>query len=162
MKRIFVVVLLALFVIVGCAVEPTPTVSPIITPPVSPLETPKSENRVLEQRAEIEKIETVEGTKMDAELLAGILAIAMSLAFSYIPGLRDLFEPLEGKWKQAIMGIGLIIVAGASFGLACGGIADIGLACDRSGALGLLDILIKALIANQSVYFITKPSGKAK
>jgi hypothetical protein len=55
----------------------------------------------------------------------------------------------------------LVLVAGGAFSLAC---ADLGLglgitlACDQSGAFGLLQTLIMALVANQATYSITPKS----
>jgi len=53
------------------------------------------------------------------------------------------------------MGGLLIVVTGAIFGLSCGAVID-WVTCDKAGALGLFDLLIWALIANQSTYLITR------
>ena len=93
---------------------------------------------------------------MDAELLASVSGILLSLLFSYVPGVKDWFESLTAANKQALMGILLLVVAAATFGLSCAGLVDIGVVCDKDGALGLVSVLIAALIANQSTYLITK------
>ena len=92
---------------------------------------------------------------MSVELLASIAGIVLTLAFSYIPGLSDRFDPLPATTKQAIMGGLLIVVALGAFGLSCGGIVA-SVTCDKSGALGLLQTMIAALVANQGVYKLTK------
>lgn len=92
---------------------------------------------------------------MTADQLAGIAGVALSLVFSYAPGVKDAFDGLTSAYKQAVMGVLLIVVAGAVFGLSCGGIVD-AVVCDQAGALGFVAILIEALIANQGIYLITK------
>lgn len=93
--------------------------------------------------------------KMTAEQLALIAGAFLSLCFSYIPGLKDWFDPLENKYKQAIMGGLLLVVALAIYGLSCAAVLNY-FTCDKAGLLEVVDILIKALIANQSIYLITK------
>jgi len=92
---------------------------------------------------------------MSAEQLAAIAGVVLSLAFSYIPGVKDWFEGLQSDHKQALMGVLLIAVAASVFGLSCSGILE-AVTCDKAGALGLINVLISALIANQSIYLITK------
>ncbi len=93
---------------------------------------------------------------MDAELLASVVAIVFSLFFSYVPGISDRFDTLGKKQKQMWMGILLVLVAVGAFVLSCGGLIDIGLGCDKSGAKGMLRILIAAAVANQAAYSLTK------
>ena len=92
---------------------------------------------------------------MTAELLASIAGIFLTLAFSYIPGLSNWFDPLPPTNKQAIMGGLLIVIALGAFGLACGNIV-LAVTCDKAGALGLLQTLIAALVANQAAYKLTR------
>jgi hypothetical protein len=94
---------------------------------------------------------------MSAEQLAAIAGVILSLVFSYIPGLSDLFAKLDPTKKRLVMGLMLLIVAGAAFGLSCGNVIT-AITCDKQGALGLINVLIMALVANQSVYQITKKS----
>ena len=96
---------------------------------------------------------------MSAELLASVLAIVMSLAFSYIPGLSDWYAALDRKYKQVVMGVGLVVIAFSVFGLACAGFGaqfGIDLACTQDGAIALLELLIDALIVNQGTYLLTR------
>ena len=92
---------------------------------------------------------------MSAELLSSVSGIVISLLFSYIPGLKEWFEPLQNKYKQGIMGAVLVVVAGAWFGLGCAGIVD-GPACTKEGAIEAVIFLIRALTANQGTYLLTK------
>ena len=98
----------------------------------------------------------MEESKMTAELLASIVAIVLSLLFSYIPGVKEWFDKLSKSRKQTVMGVLLIVVAATAFGLSCGSVIDVGITCDKAGVLGLVGTLIAALIANQSIYSITK------
>jgi len=97
---------------------------------------------------------------MTAELLSSISGIVLSLIFSYIPGVNEWFKPLANKYKQAIMGGLLVLVAGATFGLSCADVVD-GVTCDKAGALALVSYLITALISNQAAYLMTKPDKPA-
>jgi hypothetical protein len=93
---------------------------------------------------------------MSAEGLSAIAGVLLSLCFSYIPGVKDWFGELSKQYKQSLMGVLLIVVAGASFGVACTGVYDVGVACTQAGAIGLVETLIAALVANQSTYLITR------
>lgn len=111
---------------------------------------------------------------MTSEILSGLAGWALSLAFAYIPGLRvwfygdenDAARPgLTPDQRRAAMGVLLILVAGAVFGLSCAGVtvdpfnspllsdapAAAG-ACGRAGALDLVSNLLWALVANQALY----------
>ena len=95
---------------------------------------------------------------MSAESLSLIAGTFLSLVFSYIPGAKDWFMQFEPEVKRLIM-LGLIILsAGVVFGLGCLGWGpDLGitLACDQAGLLGLVQQIVIAIIANQSIYAIS-------
>lgn len=92
---------------------------------------------------------------MNAEQLSAIVGVLLSLGFSYIPGLKTWFDAKESDVKQAIMGLALVIVAGAVFGLSCAGVFDT-VACTQEGFWGFVGVLVSALVANQSIYLITR------
>jgi len=92
---------------------------------------------------------------LTAEELGVIAGVVLSLVFAYIPGVKNWFDKLESKHKQAVMGVVLVLVAISIFGLACYGVVDV-VKCTQAGALGLLRVLIGALVGNQSVYSATK------
>lgn len=96
---------------------------------------------------------------MTPETLAAFVGIILSLAFSYIPGLRAWFDLRTGDEKRMIMG-GVIVAASLIlFGVACAGFAaDFGLmlACTRPDAVRLLSITVMMLVGNQSAYTISK------
>ena len=95
---------------------------------------------------------------MDAVQLSAIAGLILSLAFSYIPGLNTWFGALVAQQKQLIMGGLLIVIAAVIFGLGCAGLAPSGVTveCTTAGAYGFIQIVIAALVANQSTYLITK------
>ena len=170
MRDIRVVVCLAILAVVvghllslaGCVWPTPPPDSPLPTPtPDSPLSTPVSPLPTVVSPLPEPVPDPVSdsisqgGILMTADELSAIAGMVLSLVFSYIPGVSKWFEGLTSGYKQLTMGVLLLVVAGAIFGLACGGVVDT-VVCDQAGALGLVKVLIAALIANQSIYLITK------
>lgn len=96
---------------------------------------------------------------MTAEQLAAIAGIALSLLFSYTPGLSAAFDKLEPTYKRLVIAMLLLVVAGAIFGLACGKVLDT-VTCDKAGIMGLVNAYIAALIANQATYLISPTKAK--
>lgn len=101
---------------------------------------------------------------MSANTLSLIAGALLSLVFSYIPGLRDDFNSLEPTEKRLVM-LGLLLVTAVTVqSLACLGWGvewGFKLTCDRAGLAGLIEQLVIAVIANQSVYAIS-PRRQAK
>lgn len=98
---------------------------------------------------------------MNVETLTAIAGAILSLAFSYLPGLRRWYETLDGTAKRLLMLAVLTVTAFALYALACTPYAEllqIPLACDAAGAISLLRLLLSALIANQAVYSLTPRS----
>jgi hypothetical protein len=95
---------------------------------------------------------------MNAEQLTVIAGAILSLAFSYIPGLKSRYEPLSAEMKRLVMlGLLVLVVAGV-FGLACsrfGAYLGITVACDEPGLVGLVWAMVLAIMANQSTYLIS-------
>lgn len=88
---------------------------------------------------------------MSSELLIVIAGVVLSLAFSYVPGLKDWFDPLMPNSKRFIMLGVLLLSAGGVFALACFGKYDL-VACNAAGAWNLLEYFVAAAIANQAAY----------
>lgn len=88
---------------------------------------------------------------MSAEKLAAIAGVILSLVFSYIPGISDWYGALQPTQKRLVMAVLLLAVAGGVFAGSCGGIW-VTVTCDKAGALGLINALIAALVANQATY----------
>lgn len=101
---------------------------------------------------------------MSVETLSAIAGVILSLLLSYIPRLSAWYGAKDNDVKRLIM-LGLLaLVAAASFGLACGGLAgDFGLAvtCDKAGAIALVRAFGVAAIANQVTYQLT-PKSKSR
>lgn len=95
---------------------------------------------------------------MSAESLSLAAGTILSLTFSYVPGARSWFERFEPEIRRLIMLALLVFTASIVYGLSCLGWAsewDISLTCDRTGLLGLIEQLVIAIIANQSIYAIS-------
>jgi len=91
---------------------------------------------------------------LSSEFLASVAGIALSLGFSYIPGLREWFESLDGVYKRVIMAGMLLVVSVAIYALACAGVVG-GVTCDQPGLIALVQAFISALVANQATYTLT-------
>jgi hypothetical protein len=93
---------------------------------------------------------------MTAEILSSVAGVVLMLAFAYIPGVNAWFAGLDGVYKRLIMLVLLLIVAAASFGLACVGwltaLFGLAITCDTPGLAEILRALIFAVMANQSAY----------
>ena len=95
---------------------------------------------------------------MNAELLASVSGIVLSLAFSYIPGLNSKFGALEGDKKRLVM-LGVLFLTALGFlGLSCIGRYS-GVTCDVDGAWNVLKVFIYAAIGNQAAYALTPKGG---
>jgi hypothetical protein len=91
---------------------------------------------------------------MDSKILSAVAGIVLSLAFFYIPGLNEWYNKQTSQAKSLIMLGVMLVVAAASFGLACWGIFDIPITCDKAGAVGLFQAFVYALVANQATYTV--------
>ena len=91
---------------------------------------------------------------MSQELLASIAGILISLAFSYIPKLKDKYAALSGEYKRLAMLGALLVAALGVMGVSC---LDwyILVSCDVAGVKELIEIFILAAIANQSTFLLT-------
>jgi hypothetical protein len=96
---------------------------------------------------------------MDAKLLASIAGIVLSLLFTYLPGLKDWYEPLDSAKKSLIMLGLIIIVAAAVFGLSCAGWYKL-VSCDQIGIKGLVEAVILVLVSNQATFLISPKPGE--
>ena len=96
---------------------------------------------------------------MDEQTLTMIAGVVLSLAFSYIPGLRDWFNAQTGNTKRLIMLSAVALVTVGAFGLFCLGRYD-AVACSADGAWGLIETFVLAAIANQTAYQLT-PKDRA-
>ena len=102
---------------------------------------------------------------MDAQTLALLSGVVLSLLFSYIPGLNVWFAKLDSSVKRLIM-LALLFLTGLSVvGIACAGFgASLGITvtCDQAGFVGVLKAFVLAMIANQAAYAVTPLPASVK
>ena len=103
---------------------------------------------------------------MTPTLLSSLAGIALSIIFSYIPGISTRYEALTATNKRLVMLFLLAVVSTAAFGFACLGWLpyfgdQISVSCTQQGGVELLTAFVLALVANQSTYLIT-PKANAK
>jgi hypothetical protein len=91
---------------------------------------------------------------MASEQLSSIAGVALSLAFAYIPGVKEWYAGLEKTMKSTVMALLIIAIAIVAFGLSCYDFVQIGIVCDKVGAVALVSNVIAALVANQSAYVL--------
>lgn len=101
---------------------------------------------------------------MTVELLVGIAGVALSLGVRYIPGIEEKYEPLDPKAKARVMAALLVVATLAIFGLACANLLvlfGLEVACTAASAVQLFQLLLVALMANQSTFLIAvKPFSR--
>ncbi|MGB8648776.1 MAG: hypothetical protein WCF84_26295 [Anaerolineae bacterium] len=92
--------------------------------------------------------------------LSGLAAVVASLAFAYVPGLREWFDARTSTQKAGIMGLTLVVIALGALAAACTQLLDVGIACSKSGITTLIANLVAALMANQGAYMLFVRSVK--
>lgn len=95
---------------------------------------------------------------MNASELSALGGVALSLIFSYVPGLSSWFDAKEPTAKRLLMALLLLLLAAGVFGLSCAGVLTVA-SCDKPGALGLVSAYLAALVANQATYQISPRRG---
>ena len=96
---------------------------------------------------------------MEKNLLVMIAGVVLSLAFGYVPGLRELYAALDGVRKAQVMAGVLLVAAGGVFAAACYSPWQLA-TCDEAGFWQLVELFIAALIANQATYQIAVRPGR--
>lgn len=93
-------------------------------------------------------------TPQDLTAAAGIL---LSLAFSYLPGVKDRYDQLDGVAKRLAMLLALLCATLGAYALACWlpPLTPAGVTCDSIGAISLGRAFVLAVIANQATYLVT-------
>jgi len=96
---------------------------------------------------------------LNADLLAAVAGMVISLVCSYVPGIAPRWAGLDGAWKRFCMALALIFVSAIIVALSCAGVLQ-GVECSQKGVWAVLSALFSALVVNQSVYAITARSDK--
>ena len=94
---------------------------------------------------------------MNSNTLAALSGVLLSLIFSYVPGLSEWYDAQPPVNKRLIMALSVVVIAAGAFGLSCAGVLQ-SVACDQAGALGLVEAVISALVANQATFLISPKS----
>ena len=89
---------------------------------------------------------------MDAQLLSAVAGGVLSLVISYVPGINAWWDKLEGQYKRTAMGVLILAAAGGAYVGACQGywVGECG------NWQSYLEAALAALVANQSIYKLTK------
>lgn len=90
--------------------------------------------------------------------IAAVAGLLLSLAFSYIPGLKDWYDQLTPTPKKLIMALALVLATVGLLAYKCR--ADSG--CYGLTAETYIGALIAALVANQSTASITPLSPQRR
>lgn len=85
------------------------------------------------------------------QLLATFAGILLSLGFSYIPGLRNRYQPLSSTWKSLIMLFLIAVSAVGVYGVSCLR-WWVFVPCTQKSILDLVEAFIMCAIANQTTY----------
>lgn len=85
------------------------------------------------------------------DLISGWAAVCISLALSYIPGLRDRWDALTGDQRRAITGLLLVACAAAGLAYACAGETE----CLARSWEPWARALLAALVGSQATYVLT-------
>jgi ascorbate-specific PTS system EIIC-type component UlaA len=97
---------------------------------------------------------------MNAEFLARIAGIALSLIFSYIPLAQKYYDTLDGIAKRLVMAGLLLLVAAITYGLSCWGVISGYVECTQAGLVSTIGFFIDALSANQAAFLISPKPKK--
>jgi len=95
---------------------------------------------------------------MSPEQISAMAGAVLSLAFEYLPWVKDWFEKLSEIQKRYIM-IGLMVgVVAVLFGYGCVLPLKQVWACDAYGAGEAIVALLSAIVANQGIHLLVKRS----
>lgn len=94
---------------------------------------------------------------MNAQTLGLWAGALLSLAFSYVPQLKEWYEQRTPTEKRLVMLGCLLGVAVGSLALTCARISipGVSLQCTETGIGDLLNVFVVALVSNQATYLIS-------
>ena len=93
---------------------------------------------------------------MTDSTLAELAGILISLAFSYVPGLKEKYAALDAQRKALVMLGALLAACVVIFAAGCLDYLNY-VSCDMIGVKALVSIFITAAVANQATYLLTPP-----
>lgn len=92
---------------------------------------------------------------MSSDQLSAGAGIVLSLAFSYLPGLRQWYAEQQPEHKALGMLVALAVTAMLALSISCAGLQQI-VPCDQPGVWSLVRAFVAAAVANQTTYTLTK------
>ncbi len=97
-----------------------------------------------------------------SDQIALATGVVLSLALSYIPGLRGVYDPLPADWKRVIFALLSLACAVGIYVVFCTELipyseaeAGVALLCPSDGLLGVLGAWVEVLIAGQATYMLS-------
>jgi len=100
--------------------------------------------------------------EVTAQWLVGLVAILLAIIFDWFAPVAKWYEvKLEGE-KRMWMALLLLITCVVVFLLGCFSIFTSNIACTVKGGTDLFVLLIEAVVINQGLHMLTKPSVVAK
>lgn len=95
--------------------------------------------------------------QLTPELLAYLGGVLASLMWELVPSLKQWFDGLSSLVKRLVIAASTLVVTLVVFGLGCSGFLsaiapNFDVACSTQGALILLTLYIKAVIASQASF----------
>ncbi len=104
---------------------------------------------------------------MTSTSLVAIAAAALSLIFSYLPGLNTWYAGKSDTFKKLFQVLWLAIVTLGVFGVGCvpafaSKLPFPPVACTTAGALDLAYLFIVAIVTNQATFLISPKAGAVK
>ena len=90
---------------------------------------------------------------MENNLLVSLAGVLLSLAFGYVPGLKDKFNGLDSVRKAQVMAALLLVAVVGVFVAGCYTPWK-AVSCDEAGFWELVELFIAALIANQATFLL--------
>ena len=103
----------------------------------------------------------MDNSVLSVDVLAGLSGTLLSLAFNYIPGLREKYAVLDEVRKSWIMALALLAAVGLIMGASCLNLWVM-TPCTKMGVLDALKLLGIALVTNQSTYKISPQVATVK
>jgi len=100
-------------------------------------------------------------TVLSVDVLAGLAGSLLSLAFNYIPGLREKYAVLPELKKSWIMALSLLVAVGLIIGSSCLNLWVL-TSCTRVGILDVVKLFGIALVTNQSTYKLSPQVATVK
>lgn len=95
---------------------------------------------------------------MEANVLVIVAGIVLSALFTWVPKLREWYDALDNNYQKLIMFLALAVAVGIVYGASCASFTIPGVvintACNQEGLKGLLELLVAAVVANQTTFLL--------